>query len=189
MGNAAVAPETTNTDSTIHLKQRFIVRAVGFLMLALPLWLAFLSFPAYTGASDLDGSWQNGMGHLLKQRSQAGVDYLFPSGPLGYFFTRAYDRDLFAAKIIWEVGLKFVFAVILLRFIYRVPNRWARIACYGLPLLLAPQILHIIDALYILVILLAGLLCLERERWSPSLVFGATLLLATLALVKFSYFL
>src|SRR5262249_35254198 len=69
------------------------------------------------------------LGHFLKHRSQAGVDYVWSYGPLGYFTTAAFDPDLFAARVAWELVVKLALAWLLLRLADGVPGRGWRAPC------------------------------------------------------------
>jgi hypothetical protein len=69
------------------------------------LFLALLQFPAFVAGRDLDESWQQAYGEFLKNNAQAGVDYAYTFGPLGYFYGRAYERAFFWQYYGWAIGL------------------------------------------------------------------------------------
>src|SRR6516164_6086969 len=74
-------------------------------------WVCLLYLPRYAGGSSLDESWAQALGYFLTHRFQAGQDYIFTFGPLGYFFTPIYDKDLFWYKCVWEWVIKFLYVV------------------------------------------------------------------------------
>src|ERR1700757_5400675 len=74
-------------------------------------WTGILSLPDYVYGVTLDDSWEQGMAALYQRDAQAGIDYIFALGPLGYFCSNAYVADLFWAKLAWEAALKFAMAI------------------------------------------------------------------------------
>jgi hypothetical protein len=69
------------------------------------LWLSLLYFGAPTASTGLDASWTQAFAYAFKNNFQAGVDYIFTYGPLGYFYhgLSRYDVDLFYKFIAWQI--------------------------------------------------------------------------------------
>jgi hypothetical protein len=65
--------------------------------------LSLLNLGAPT-AIGLDPTWTQALGYAVKNNLQAGVDYIFTYGPLGYFAAfSSYDPALFDAFIAWQL--------------------------------------------------------------------------------------
>ncbi len=69
------------------------------------LWLSLLYFGAPTASTSLDASWTQALGYVFKNNYQAGIDYVFTFGPLGYFHhgLSSYDADLFNTFMAWQI--------------------------------------------------------------------------------------
>src|SRR5437773_11936289 len=107
------------TNDELLMTMRLLRLLTGALFLLI-LWIALLDFPRFVvGGSTLDGSWEQALGYFMAHRAQAGVDYVFTYGPLGYFDTNAYEPSLFWWKYAWEVISKgltvLVFAALMMR--------------------------------------------------------------------------
>jgi hypothetical protein len=160
--------------------------------LAVALWLSLLDFPSFVaGGDDLDASWQQALGHFLTHRFQAGADYLFTYGPLGYFYTTAYDPALFWYKFAWELAFKLLAVVVLVALACRLRLFVARAGLLLLLFLFLPEMPHDekphrTDAVYgWLVVGLALLPLLYGWRtWRYAV--PCTAVLAALSLVKFN---
>src|SRR5262249_44569475 len=92
------------------------------LAFGLAFWLTLLIFPAAVTGPDLDGSWGLCLAHFLKTRAQAGPDYAFTYGPLGYLAAYAYDADLFAVRVAWELSVAALFAGLVVEMLRRLPG-------------------------------------------------------------------
>jgi hypothetical protein len=154
---------------------------------ALALWVGLLDFPKATPPTDLDFSWSLALGHFLKNRRQAGADYFFSYGPLGYLVTPVYDPDLFGLKFGWEVAVNALYVLTILRLTRGYTSPWARAGVLAGVALLAHQLVTLPDVLCLFVMLAQATSLLEtgarRPAWS---VLPRTLLMAALALVKFT---
>jgi hypothetical protein len=151
------------------------------------LWLALLDFPRDVAANELDPSWMRCLGHFLKNRYQCGADYVWTYGPLGYFVHAVYDADLFWWKYAWELGVKFAFAWLLLRWADLLRGRltWALFVA-----LLLIFLAGCTDALYLFGVVLLGLLPLRDEGCrSGGRLAAGTALLTVLSLTKFTFLL
>lgn len=149
------------------------------------LWIALLDFPVVGAHGPLDDSWQEAYGYCFKHRLQAGVDYIFTFGPLGTFYTSAYDPDLFVCKLIWELIFKLVLALVILR-VARFSGRLPAVILFALVLVfLAPLHRESNDALYPFLLVAVSVLTLRNPRFW--LLTGYALMLAILCQVKFTF--
>src|SRR5258706_590950 len=131
--------------------------SLGFL-----LWVALLAFPSFTASRDLDQSWAQAYGYFLTHGLQAGVDYIFTFGPLGYFYTQAYEPGLFWQAYFWQIGFKLLLAVNL----FRVSGRFESVRARAGFLLAAIVFLPCAtaqDCQYCLLIVTAGILLLSEK--------------------------
>ncbi|HXG09545.1 MAG TPA: hypothetical protein VNK04_07130 [Gemmataceae bacterium] len=154
------------------------------LLAGLLVWASFLQFP--DGIATVTGplGWQQAHGYFLRQGFQAGEDFIFTFGPLGYFFGTPYDAELFWWKYAWELLVKLAFAVVLLRVAVHLPGCVARLSFCALAAYLLPLST---DALYTFVLLAMGVLLLLESHWAWPALLALTLLAALLALVKFTF--
>ena len=147
------------------------------------LWLALLWFPEAAESVRLDEGWGLTYGRFMSTRAQAGVDYIFTYGPLGYLMVPLYFPGLFWLKYGWAAAFSLVETLLLLRLMTHLPSRW----------LWAPFVAFVLMALphsevqFILVLIVAALLCALEERRTFRRFAPIALLLATLALVKFTF--
>jgi hypothetical protein len=167
------------------------LRSVSLLAAGLFLWMALLDFPQRAFGLNFDESWAQALGHFLKHHFQAGVDYIFTYGPLGYFLPPTYDPDLFWHKYAWEIVVKAVFAMTLLKLTRGYSSHLARLTCCWLLAALAGQILAVsADAVYMAIILAHFLFLMHPSGSRGTASQGISVsILALLALVKFSFLL
>ena len=126
------------------------------------------------------------LGHFYRTSAQAGTDYVFTYGPLGYFATEVYDGQLYWQRYLWELAGQ-------ARRGHR-HHRGARpSAGRGLTLLGAVLVIVFVpyhfDTIYQVTLLAAGVLLIDgacRGRPGSAVVVP---LLALLAMTKFTYFL
>ncbi len=147
------------------------------------MWAALMEFPSHVAGPQLDSSWAQSLAHFCKHRFQAGQNYIFTYGPLGYFITPNYDADLFWFKIAWEIVLKLALSIGVLRATrHTLPFLPRLILC----LLVALALSHNPDGSYVffLFVLAVGITRATAPSWKW-LVIGMVLL-ATIALVKFT---
>jgi hypothetical protein len=90
-------------DPSGKVQAKALVSHLLLLVLAAFTWLSVVDFPIRIASVSLDDSWQKAFGYFLKKGMQAGTDYVFTYGPLGYFNSPIYDPDLFWAGFCWEV--------------------------------------------------------------------------------------
>jgi hypothetical protein len=156
------------------------------------LWLSLLDFPSFVaGGDNLDSSWQQALGYFLTHRFQAGVDYVFTYGPLGYFHTTAYVPELFWWKYAWEIGMKAAIVITLGMLAFRQTTFIVRVLFCLCCLLFLPEshgavLTHHTDGTYNLFLFSLGILPLLQDRIALKAVLPITVLLAVLSLVKFT---
>src|SRR5262249_44933826 len=159
-----------------------VSRAAVFFLAGTVIWVLLLYFPTSIAVSEVDPSWGQSLGHFLKHHFQAGQQYVFTYGPLGYFSTPMYDADLFWLKVAWELILKFLLVLAALRLTRHTLAFLPRlIFCLFVAVFLA----HNPDGPYaFFLFLLAVSLVAGTEAFSPRRLVVDTFLLATIALVK-----
>jgi hypothetical protein len=156
------------------------------------LWLSFLRTPLpAAGAADQgpDSSFYQSYGYFLKNRLQAGKDYIFTFGPLGYFYRSAYDSDLYWYVYAWQLGIKLVLAVVVAQTIRRVqgfPLRLLALLAIAGPALLLEWFP---DTLYVFCFFLVFANAAADSRPTLWGLVPATLVMAALSLMKFNLFL
>jgi hypothetical protein len=167
-----------------------VLSGLVWVFLGLIVWVALLDLPDSIPGTGLDDSWTRALGHFLKNRFQAGEDYVFTYGPLSCFLTRAYDQDLYWYKLGWEWGMKLIFVLTLARLLAALSSRPARLTACAVAVVFAGPILSMPDVLYLLLILAWTILLVQSsgERWSARIVL-TSILLAILALTKFTFLL
>jgi hypothetical protein len=107
------------------------------------------------------------MAALYQRSAQAGTDYIFALGPLGYFCSSAYVGDLFWAKLTWEALLKLAMAVTFTAILWRLPGIAARLLFALLIItILGPANRSVRDASYNFFLLAATLLTLDKRTLS-----------------------
>ena len=159
-------------------------KAVIVLVLGTLMWFDFLQFPRPIFGIDLDYSWSVAIGHFLKHRSQAGVDYIFTYGPLGFFGNGAFDPDLFWFGYSWEVIAKLIFVIVFTALSRYSPNFPYRIAfLFGLMFFFIPWVF---DCFYDAFLLALGVTLVKRPRPSVLIDCSAALILALVSLMKFT---
>ncbi len=181
-----------NNNQTYFLKLESIIITVSLFIL---IWLSSLYFGAPVSSTELDQSWLQGLGYAFKQHWQAGIDYVFTFGPLGYLShpTTPYDSDLFYLVVSWQIISGFCFALIFLLMASTLPSKIDKFIYFSLVVILLSAFAY--DARYHLGMVAITLLLISR--WSvlntqpffrDLSVVAWLLFLATISLTKFSYF-
>jgi hypothetical protein len=158
-------------------------QAILLFLAGMLIWAALLELPLHVAGPELDPSWAQSLAHFCKHRFQAGEQYVFTYGPLGYFITPNYDADLFWFKVAWELILKLILAVAVLRITRHVlPFLPRLIFC----LLVAFALSHNPDGSYVFMLFLLGVGLTRMAEFSLWRTLVGTFLLAAVALVKFT---
>jgi len=88
-------------------------------------WIASLAIPQPPHEHWLDFSWRMAQNRLFRDGAQAGVDYVFPYGPLGCFVMPVHDRALFGGAVLWQLIVKLLTVALVVR--AAGPARWPAI--------------------------------------------------------------
>lgn len=160
-------------------------RTVGLLVLIGLMWLTHLTLPSRTGEPGLDTSWQEVKGYELVHGWQVGVDTVFTFGPLGYFHVAPYNADLFWTKVVWwELAFKLCLTCILVSAVRRMGGPIEKSVFLLALLILYPGQ----DGFFFTMVIAISIRVLdEPRRTGPRAAFGF-LLLALIALIKFTFF-
>jgi hypothetical protein len=159
----------------------------GLLLAALTLvmWVRFLVFPSLVAGDGLDPSWMQALGHFYRTGAQAGTEYVFTYGPLGYFATWVHDGDLYWQRYLWELVVKLAAAVVVVTMLARLPGRGLTLLGAALVIVFVP---YHFDTIYQVTLLAAGALLVEGACRSWPRAALVVPLLSVLALTKFTYF-
>jgi hypothetical protein len=113
---------------------------------------------------------------------QAGLDYVYTYGPLGYFPSFVYEPGFFPYKLTWELATKLIFALACLGTLRRIPGFIPKLvfACA----LLAFASLALFEFTYVLTILQLGLFLIVSERPRAGVIAAVATVLAVFSLVK-----
>ncbi len=160
------------------LWRAFLVAAAAVLAVAL-MW-----FPSAPVGRFLDQGWALGLGYMLEAGKQAGVDYVFTYGPLGYLHTPVFFPGLFWPKYFWTIATAVATAVVVVRFTTVLEPRWLVLAWLWLALAILPRA----ESAVLVAMLLAALLLVIENTWSTERLGATALLLAVFGLVKFTFF-
>lgn len=142
-----------------------------------------LDFPYAPSGRFLDAGWALAFGHFLKARQQAGVDYTFTYGPLGFLAVPAFMPGLFWLKYAWAIVFAVVASVVATKLMVRMPSAVLAVCWFWLTLRVLPHS----ETLYIALLVGAPLLHLLDDDWSPRSLSFTCALLALLGLVKFTF--
>lgn len=110
-----ISPDGKSIDDALPASRtdfHWMIKCVlGFLVVS----LSTFRFPSPTSA-ELDPSWQLALGYFLKNGLLAGVDYVFPYGPLGYFWSPnvSYYPPLLGWYLCWWTFFSGSFALLAL---------------------------------------------------------------------------
>jgi hypothetical protein len=151
--------------------------------------LAAVHFPGHPSGSALDASWKQALGHALLNHWQAGVDYVFTYGPLGYFAVGSFNRDLFWCSIAWEYGAKLIIAILFYVNLSKLGPAWPKWVFLVLFFLLPANdgdVCYSADLLYPLAIVLLYLTA-TGGRNSVRLSMLAAVLCAAISLTKLTF--
>ena len=158
-------------------------RATLFFVAGTVTGIALLLYPTGVAGPTMDPSWAQSLGYFLKHRFQAGRQYVFPYGPLGYFPVPLYNADLFWLKIAWELGIKFLLVWTALRLTRHTLSLVPRLAFCVLTAVFLTQNL---DGPYDFFLFLLGVSLADTRAFSRPRLALDTFLLAALALTKFT---
>lgn len=157
---------------------------ISSLVVVFLVWLATLHFPGSVPPPGLDSVLGAGSGASISNHWQAGVDYIFTYGPLGYFAVNPYQVDLFWWAYGWELIAKLVIAILVCLTLGKVQPAWMKWLFLTMFVLL-PSANP--DLLYPLALVLLFLTATRVERsplWHSAV---AASVCAVFSLMKFSF--
>ncbi len=166
------------------------------LILFILLFLSFLSFPT-PKVVNLDTSWQQVLAYAFKHHWQAGTDYIFTYGPLGYFSLKnpSYNADLFYPTVVWWIFTSGFLSFIFLATASKLPHFRDQLVYLFLLAVIISEVSRFSDTLYFLAMIGATLLLLHPPQFLVSAKryitwLGLTLsVFALLSLTKFIFLL
>jgi hypothetical protein len=167
---------------------------IGLSVVALT-WLSTIYFGTPTASDALDPSWIQSLGYTFKHNFQAGVDYIFTFGPLGYFYNANanYDADLFYIFIAWHLITGLFLAVIFVILAYKIESKIDQFIYFFLIVVVLSLLAN--DSRYFLGITASVILAIsppsffKNNKLRYTMLLGLVLLfLAVASLTKFSNF-
>ncbi|MEK7989745.1 MAG: hypothetical protein VSS52_001965 [Thiotrichaceae bacterium] len=168
--------------------------SINFLLFCL-LWLSFIQFPETVNLK-LDASWTQVLAHAFLNQWQAGIDYIWTYGSLGYF-SRAYasfNPDLFYLYMMWWITLSAWFSIVFLLFSQKLALP-EKIAYFLILFIIISPAIGDVDALYFCFILTSSLLLfnpvasIEPPKRYSLFYFISLIFFVAIAFTKFTYFL
>jgi hypothetical protein len=167
-----------------------LVRGAGLSCLFLLFWFVLINVPEfvapeknYSWSSNLTASWEEGLAILFERGAQAGKDYIFTYGPLGFLASCVFDPPTFWHKYAWEVALSFFAAWAFLKVFVRLPDVFSK---SWFVYLVLSQDLDYVDNRCAILLLAAAVLLVDVRSISVFLV-AAMLVFALLGLMKFTF--
>lgn len=146
-------------------------------------FVAMLWFPEPSPWRLMDDSWSLALGQFMHTRAQAGVDYAFTYGPLGYLSVPQLFPWLFSLRYVWAIAFALAAAAILVRFVRLLPSAWVQAAWLWMSFAVVPRS----EARFPLLLVVAALTHLLKGAWSVPRLIATAGLFATLGLIKFTY--
>ncbi|RKZ53141.1 MAG: hypothetical protein DRR16_00070 [Candidatus Parabeggiatoa sp. nov. 3] len=180
---------------TFKLEQKSLMSESVIIHLAILslLWLSLLYFGTQTASTQLDASWTQALGYAFKHHYQAGVDYIYTYGPLGYFYHAfsSYDTDLFYYFIAWHIIAGFVLSAFFLAISSKIDGKIDKFIYFSLLIFVissfppeAPYFLGITAVVILAITMLSGI----KQLSQMTLFLIMLLFLAVVSLTKFSNF-
>ncbi len=150
------------------------------------LWLQLINYATVPVFSEgyLDVSWQYCNAFFLEHSLRAGIDYVFPSGLLGFFYGNVYDSRLFWFQWAWELIFAGFATAKIAQVCRRYPSLSARI---GILLTTAIVLSYVTDVIYYIVLLIIATNLMDREPRKPLSLVPDALALIALSLLKFNF--
>ncbi|MDM8560778.1 hypothetical protein [Candidatus Parabeggiatoa sp. HSG14] len=158
------------------------------------LFLSMLYFGAPTESTNLDGSWTQAFAYAFKNNFQAGVDYIFTYGPLGYFYhpISRYDADLFYLFITWQVIFNLLLATFFLIVSHRIDGKIDKFIYFFLLIVVLsafpPESIYLLGITAAVILVITTLSNINKKLGQITLFLTILLFLAAVSLTKFVYF-
>lgn len=156
---------------------------LGLFLIGALVWLASIILPRQIAASDPDLCWSRSLGYALTHGLRFGSEIAFTYGPLGYFTTGIFERELFTLKVVaFEGAFKLLAAAFLTLGSLRMAGTLDR-AIYFLAILLLP---YHFDAYAFTLLACVTAHLITNPHGNPAFSLGGVFLLAVLSLTKFN---
>lgn len=157
-----------------------------YLVQAAIVWLVILRPPHVHPVVELDASWKQLVGLDYRDAVQAGVEFLFTYGPLGYFLVGSptYLPDLFWQRAYADMVLKALLVIAILLPALRMHRAWHQLVYLAVVLLMAP----LADDAFPLMAITASTLYLVQGRCSLRVALPTVVFFAAMGMGKFTYF-
>ncbi len=152
---------------------------------ALFMWVSFFRVPTPLSPMEVDSSWVASLGHFFKHDFQAGRDYIFTYGPLGFMYIGVSDPSLVWHQWTWAVVVNAVLAGI---FVWSM--RYTSLTCGFLFCTLAALVAthtECSDGFFVLGMLLLYVILDRENRFAFWWMAPAMLFIAALSLAKFTF--
>ena len=175
--------------SAQSFRRAFASHYAGVLLIALALllWVRLIHVPfvaTFTSKGEkLDLSWRYCNAYFLKHHLRAGVDFVFPTTLLGYFFGESYDSALFWYSWVWQLALNGLLAFNVYRMCLRFPRAASQV---GVMLCCAALLPEATDVSYTFLIVTASSVLLSADTRSRRLLVNIAAL-AVLSSVKMTF--
>jgi hypothetical protein len=157
------------------------IRRVALGVVALGVFLTFLEFPIPAVGHDLDTGWALALGHFMKARRQAGVDYVFTYGPLGFLSVPCFFPGLFWLKYWWAIAFASACSFVSVRLMTHL-SPWLWLPWLWVVVAFVP----FWDSRYMVPLVASVLLLAIEGTWRPARIAPTVLFVAVLGLTKFS---
>jgi hypothetical protein len=162
------------------------VAKLAWAALGIFLFVATLTPPNYIGGANPEEGWSQLLTYLTRTGARAGVDFIYPYGPLYYLVLSPYEPTLFWQKIVLELIGKAAATLFLLRLARRMSPTLGAMWLAGLALI------QLVFSLHVELFLLAGIASLIapllRGRVTIFDILAAAIFLAAISLAKFTAF-
>lgn len=161
-----------------------LLNRVGWGAWLVVLWLGLLALPATLPLGF--EAWYTLLAHDWREGLQAGTDFVFTYGPLGWLLRPAlgFEADLFGTKVFAASAVALGMALVLTAFLRQLPTVTERLLAALLVIYLVPMI----PEGHLLLTIVAGAARVVYRPVSPWFGGLVCLLLAAFGLVKFTYF-
>jgi hypothetical protein len=188
-------PTSDNSHSPPRTKKRHRLGVLSYSSAVLLVWLSTLYFGGPTATWLLDDSWTQALGYAFKHNFQAGVDFIFTFGPLGYLYCyfSGYDSELFYVFVAWQLVMGLFVALILVALTRIIDGTRDKVIYLSLLIVVISSFPH--DSIYFLAIIASVILAINPPSFiKKSMALHVTFVcvelffLALICMTKFTHF-
>ncbi len=159
------------------------------------LWLSLLYFGTPAATIGLDASWTQSFAYAFKNGYQAGVDYIYTYGPLGYFYhsLSSYDADLFYSFMAWRIIMGLLIAAFFVAIASKIDGKIEKFLYFFLLTVVISSFptdpLHFLVITGVVILAIKTLPSFKKNPGRSAILIGVILcFLAVLSLTKFTHF-